>query len=102
MLRIKSLKQIDFDSIYQAFREAFVDYEIQLNKRELDRMLQRRGFIAELSFAAFDGDKIASFTLNGIGCFNGLKTAYDTGTGTIREYQGQGLATQVFRYSEPI
>lgn len=102
MTTIKSLKGITFDSIYQAFKEAFMDYEMQLEKEELRKMLQRRGFVPELSFAAFDGDQIVSFTLNGIGYFNSLKTAYDTGTGTIKEYRGQGLATQVFKYSEPV
>lgn len=102
MTTIKSLRGIAFDSICHAFKEAFVDYEMQLEKEELRKMLQRRGFVSELSFAAFDGDQIVSFTLNGIGYLNDLKTAYDTGTGTIKEYRGQGLATQVFKYSEPV
>ena len=64
-------------------------------------MLKRRGFNPELSFAAFDENKIVSFTCNGIGDFDGIPIAYDTGTGTLKEYRGQGLATQVFEYSIP-
>ena len=74
---------------------------MQLNRAELQAMLKRRGFDPEFSFAAFDGDKIVSFTCNGIGDFNGIRTAYDTGTGTLKDYRGTGLATQVFESSIP-
>ncbi|MCU4177514.1 GNAT family N-acetyltransferase [Carboxylicivirga sp. N1Y90] len=99
---IKSLTNIPLDTIFRAFGEAFKDYEIQLDKEGFRTMIQRRGFRPELSFAAFDDENIIAFTLNGIGNFNGKKTAYDTGTGTIKEYRGQGLATKIFEYSLPI
>jgi len=101
MPTIQSLKNISFDTVFKAFNEAFDDYEVQLNKTELERMLKRRGYVSELSFGAFDKDVLVSFTLNGIGNFQGTKTAYDTGTGTIKAYRGQGLATQIFQYSVP-
>jgi ribosomal protein S18 acetylase RimI-like enzyme len=39
--------------------------------------------------------------LNGIGNFNEIKMAYDTGTGTVKEYRRQGLATKIFEFSIP-
>lgn len=90
-----------FDELFEAFRQAFADYELQLDKDGHFAMLKRRGFDPALSFAAFDGDKIVSFTCNGIGNFYGVPTAYDTGTGTLKDYRGQGLATRVFEYSIP-
>ena len=96
-----SLSNTSFDELFEAFQQAFADYEIQLDKGEHWAMLKRRGFNPELSFAAFDENKIVSFTCNGIGYFDGALTAYDTGTGTLKEYRGQGLATQVFEYSIP-
>ena len=101
MYKIDSLKNRSFDSLFESFEDAFSDYEMQLVKEELERMLIRRGFVPELSFGAFDGDKLVSFTFNGIGIFNGLKTAYDTGTGTMKEYRGKGLAKEIFLYSVP-
>ncbi|MCL3781528.1 GNAT family N-acetyltransferase [Prolixibacteraceae bacterium JC049] len=101
MEEIKSLKGVSFETIFNAFQEAFKEYEMQLNKEELLRMLERRGFRPELSFAAFHGDKIVSFTLNGIGFFEGVNTAYDTGSGTIKAYRGKGLATKIFNHSLP-
>ncbi|WP_302281921.1 GNAT family N-acetyltransferase [Alistipes finegoldii] len=100
-MEIKSLEKIDFDTLFRAFGRAFADYEVQLNAEQLRAMLTRRGFDPALSFAAFDGVQIAAFTLNGIGNFNGVPTAYDTGTGTLKEYRGTGLATEIFRHSMP-
>ena len=90
-----------FGTLSEAFGQAFADYEVQLDKTQLRRMLRRRGFDPRLSFAAFDGERIAAFTLNGIGNFNGLPTAYDTGTGTLEAYRGQRLAAKVFEHSIP-
>ena len=100
-MEIKSLEKTDFDTLFRAFGRAFADYEVQLNAEQLRAMLTRRGFDPTLSFAAFDGAQIAAFTLNGIGNFNGVPTAYDTGTGTLKEYRGTGLATEIFRHSTP-
>ena len=100
-MEIKSLAQTDFSTIFGAFNQAFADYEMQLNSTQLQTMLKRRGFNPDLSFAAFDKGAIVAFTLNGIGNFNGIPTAYDTGTGTLKDYRGQGLATKIFEYSIP-
>lgn len=100
-MKIQSLKNTSYDTIYHAFSKAFSEYEIQINSDQLLAMLKRRGYNPALSFAAFDNDEIVAFTLNGAGLFNGVSTAYDTGTGTLQEYRGQGLATKVFEYSIP-
>lgn len=100
-MEIKSLANVSSDQLFDVFQKAFAEYEMQLKKEELLAMLKRRGFIPELSFAAFDGDSIVSFTFNGIDTFNGKLTAYDTGTGTLKDYQGKGLATHVFNESIP-
>jgi ribosomal protein S18 acetylase RimI-like enzyme len=100
-MEIKSLGRIDFETILIAFSKAFADYDIKLNADELKIMWKRRGFNPDLSFAVFEKENIVAFTLNGIGNFNGIKMAYDTGTGTLKNYRGQGLATKIFEYSIP-
>jgi ribosomal protein S18 acetylase RimI-like enzyme len=100
-MEIKSLEKTNFATILEAFSSAFADYDIQLNAEELQAMWKRRGFYPNLSFAAFEGGDIVAFTLNGVGNFNGMKMAYDTGTGTLKEYRGKGLATEIFEYSIP-
>ena len=98
---IRNLENIDFDTLFEGFSNAFSDYEIHFDKDEVHSMLIRRGYVPNLSFAAFEGGKIVAFTLNGIGMFNGIRTAYDTGTGTVKDYRGCGLAGEIFRYSLP-
>jgi ribosomal protein S18 acetylase RimI-like enzyme len=100
-MEIRSLENTDFETIFKAFSQAFADYEIQITADELKVMLIRRGFNPNLSFAAFEKEKIITFTLNGVGNFNGNKMAYDTGTGTLKEYRGQGFAKKIFEYSLP-
>ena len=100
-MEIKSLAGAGSDTVFDAFSRAFADYEMQLDKRQLEAMLKRRGFDPALSFAAYEDGKIVSFTFNGIGDFHGIPTAYDTGTGTLGEYRGQGLATAIFEHSIP-
>jgi ribosomal protein S18 acetylase RimI-like enzyme len=101
METIKPLDTLSFDSLFIAFNEAFADYEIQINKEEFRVMLSRRGFVPSLSFGLFDDGRLVAFTLNGIGEYNGEKTAYDTGTGTIKEYRGRGYASRIFTESLP-
>jgi len=84
-----------------AFNEAFIDYEVQITSEEFRVMLSRRGFDPSLSFGLFEDDRLVAFTLNGIGTFNGEKTAYDTGTGTIKDYRGRGYASRIFTESIP-
>jgi ribosomal protein S18 acetylase RimI-like enzyme len=101
METIRSLEKASNDTLFEAFQEAFKDYEMQLSQAELLKMLHRRGFTPKLSFGAFSGEKLVSFTFNGTGRFNTHLTAYDTGTGTIEEYRGKGLASRIFEYSIP-
>jgi ribosomal protein S18 acetylase RimI-like enzyme len=101
-MNIRSLAHIGFETLAGAFGAAFAEYEVQITPDELRTMLRRRGFDPALSFAAFDGaGHIMGFTLNGIGSFGGIPTAYDTGTGTLPQYRGQGLAAQIFETSLP-
>lgn len=100
-MEIKSLAATGSEELFEAFDRAFADYDIDLDRTSLQRMLRRRGFTPELSFAAFDGGRIVSFTFNGTGRRDGIATAYDTGTGTIPEYRGQGLAQRIFAHSVP-
>ncbi|MDR0332011.1 MAG: GNAT family N-acetyltransferase [Dysgonamonadaceae bacterium] len=100
-MEIKSLSSTNFETIFKGFSRAFADYEMQLNSEQLQAMLKRRGFNPDLSFAAFEGSEIVSFTFNGIGNFNGIPTAYDTGTGTLKTHRGKGLATKIFEHAIP-
>ncbi len=98
---IRPLGKLSFHKLYATWNEAYKGYVREWTKEELAAMLHRRGYMAELSFGAFDNGELVSFTLNGIGEWKGQKAAYDTGTGTISAYRGKGLATSIFNASVP-
>lgn len=98
-IELHNLAQCSFEEIAEAFALAFADYSISIDKESLRAMLKRRGAEMELSFGAFHDNRLVSFIFNGIGTYEGLPTAYDTGTGTIKEYRGQGLTDLIFNHS---
>jgi ribosomal protein S18 acetylase RimI-like enzyme len=98
---LKSLESISFETVFMAFNKVFRDYEMQVNQEELWVLLNRRGYVPSLSFGIFVDEELVSFTLNGIGEFGMKKTAYDTGTGTIKEFRGKGYASRIFTESIP-
>jgi ribosomal protein S18 acetylase RimI-like enzyme len=102
MIEILSLKDTGIDELYNSFNSAFKDYDRTWTREEFELLLKRRGYKADISFGAFYEGKLVSFTLNGSGTFMGKRTAYDTGTGTIETYRRTGLATQIFKVSEPV
>ncbi len=104
MIAIKPLKNTSIEDIHQAFTKAFADYEepFDMTIEQLQYMIERRGFKSELSFGAFEGDELVGFTLNGIGLWNNKLTAYDTGTGIVKAYRKQGIATRIFKESLPV
>ena len=56
----------------------------------------------KISFGAFDNGKIVGITVNGVGNWNDKLTAYDSGTGIIKEYRKRGIARKMFDESLPI
>ena len=104
MIEIKTLDTIPFEQIYEAIHDAFSDYvePFNLTIEELKYMLERRAYDLKFSFGAFDNDKLVGITINGIGNWNGKFTAYDSGTGVIREYRKQGIASRMFKESLPV
>jgi ribosomal protein S18 acetylase RimI-like enzyme len=65
-------------------------------------MLERRGYDLDLSFGAFNEGNLVGFTLNGIGNWNGKRTAYDVCTGVIKEFRKKGIATKILHKSIPV
>ncbi len=87
---IRTLTAEDFDAVFAAFNDAFSDYVVPfaLTREQLAEMLQRRGWVPEASVAAFDGERMVAFTLNGIDGDRG----YDSGTGVVPMHRRRGLA----------
>ena len=98
-IEIRDLAHIPSNEIENAFIDAFADYATSFGREQIRDMLTRRGASKELSFGAFVDGKIVSFILNGVGDYNKVPTAYDTGTGTIKSFRGRGLTDELFRHA---
>jgi ribosomal protein S18 acetylase RimI-like enzyme len=104
MIKINTLKNIPFLKIYKAFSNAFSDYLVpfDLSLEDLKYLFERRGYDLNISVGAFNEEKLVGITVNGIGNWKGKLTAYDSGTGVIKEYRKKGIAKQMFTESLPI
>lgn len=97
MISYKTLENTSIEVLQQAFVKAFSDYQVKIDMpvSKLALMLKRRGYDPEISIGAFDDEMLVGFVLNGLRNWNGEQTAYDTGTGVIREYRKQGITSRM-------
>ncbi len=102
-IEIRSLDNTPFAMVHNCFLDAFSNYEvpIQLSLAQLDYMFSRRGVDWQLSFGAFENDQLVGFVMNGVREWNGLSTAYDTGTGVRASHQGKGVGKEMFAVALP-
>jgi ribosomal protein S18 acetylase RimI-like enzyme len=68
---------------------------------QLREICTRRGVVLELSPAEFEGERIVGYTLNALGTWNGVPSAYDSGTGVVPSHRRRGLARQLLEVSFP-
>ncbi len=93
MTEIRSLAGIGWEPLAAAFNEAFSDYVVPmaLTADALAAMQRRRGYAADVSFGAFDGDRLVGFVFT---CLDGDR-AYNSGTGVAPAHRRGGLGRQL-------
>lgn len=101
MYDYKTLENTDFERLHRTFLDAFSDYPVKSNPTPaaLKYMLQRRGYVSEVSMGAFEnpGQELVGFIFNGLRTWNGHITAYDTGTGVVPSSRRQGVTNHMFQ-----
>ncbi|MDV4150999.1 GNAT family N-acetyltransferase [Clostridium sp. AL.422] len=98
MFTYSSLENIPMNILHKSFVKAFSDYEVNFDipLSKFEDMLIRRGYDSKISIGAFKDNILVGFIFNGLRVWNNKKTAYDTGTGVIKEYRNQGITTAMF------
>jgi len=93
VLDIRPLTNVPFDTLAAAFNDAFSDYAVpmKMTGEQLAQMQTRRGYVAEASLGAYDGDRLVGFVLTGI---DGDR-AYNSGTGVSVSHRREGVARQL-------
>jgi ribosomal protein S18 acetylase RimI-like enzyme len=56
----------------------------------------------DLSFGYFENDVLVGFIIQGIDQYNGKQTAFNTGTGVLPDFRGQGIVDQLYAHAMPI
>jgi Acetyltransferases len=97
MFVYKTLENTDIERIHEAFINAFSDYQVKIEMPliKLKQMLQRRGYVPQISMGAFKDGELVGFVLNGLRDWDSKATVYDTGTGVIKEYRKQGITSSM-------
>lgn len=97
MFCYRALDKISIETLHKTFLDAFSDYQVNiaLPLWKFEQMLQRRGYVSQLSIGAFENEILVGFILNGFRSWNGKPTVYDLGTGVIVEYRRQGITSNM-------
>lgn len=97
MFNYKILGKTSIEILHKAFLDAFSDYQVKIDLPfwKFKQMLQRRGYVPEMSIGAFENERLVGFVLNGFRNWNGKSTVYDLGTGVIGDYRRQGITSNM-------
>lgn len=90
--------------IYEAFLEAFSDYIVDMSYMNEKSFLNRsikNGIDFSSSVGVFENEKMVGYTLIGIDRFKNYRSAFDIGTGIIKDYRGRGIAREMFNFALP-
>ncbi|WP_160687701.1 GNAT family N-acetyltransferase [Clostridium sp. C2-6-12] len=104
MFDYNTFENISIEEIHKTFLDAFSDYQVKIDLPllKLQQMLLRRGYVAKGSVGAFNNNELIGFILNGIRQWKGKMTAYDTGTGVIKNFRNKGITSNMFQNSKEI
>ena len=93
LIEFRTLAGVSFDTLTVAFNDAFSDYDVpmKMTGEQLANMQTRRGYVADASLGAFDGERIVGFVLTGI---EGDR-AYNSGTGVSPTHRRQHLGREL-------
>ena len=103
MITYRLLTSATFNSLHDCFLTAFSDYEVdmRMSREQFRQRLTRDGISLEMSAAAFEGERMIGFCINGLGQWQEKMTAYDGGAAIIPEYRGRGVAKELFAFLIP-
>jgi ribosomal protein S18 acetylase RimI-like enzyme len=103
-LQFSFLSQNQFPLIHKTFLEAFSDYQLDMSYMSEEVMFKRvvKNAVAfDSSVGVFDGDRMIGFTLIGIDSWRNKLSAFDIGTGIVKDFRGKGIARQMFDFVLP-
>jgi methyltransferase (TIGR00027 family) len=101
-IEFRYLTDVPIDEVQQCMQESFADYQLDMSYMTIEAMKHRNAICRNdptCSVGAFDGNKMVGYLNVGVDYFNGDLTAFDGGTGVIKDYRGQGIAGKMLSKS---
>lgn len=97
-MTIKSLENTAIEEIANCFIKAFANYFVPMpNKTEYYKMRWHNSKVDfSYSYGAFDSKKLVGFILNAIDNHNGIKTAYNAGTGVLPKFRSKNFVQKLY------
>lgn len=94
-MEIKKLQFTNLEKIFEAFREAFLNYFVPFNGSFEDtrKRWERAGVNLNFSYGAFDGDQLVAFILNA----ELNSTLYNFAMGVVPSHRGLHLIEKIFQ-----
>jgi len=102
---IRLLQPEDFSQMYRTFIDAFSKYSVKMDiSKEMfrERIEEKVNISYDHSVGVFHGEKLISFIFNSISEYEGIKTAYNGGTGVLMEYWGQEFTKKMYDFVLPL
>jgi ribosomal protein S18 acetylase RimI-like enzyme len=92
-----------FQSLYDAFIEAFSDYVVPfaLTEIQFKNHIILNGVDLQRTVGCLIGEQLIGFSLNGFGDWHGRSTVYDAGTGVVPAHRRKGLSRAMFELMLP-
>ena len=102
-MEVRKLENIEFEIIIDCFLKSFDNYfvEIPTDKNYYKERWKRAKVNYTLSYGMFHGEKLVGFIINATDERNGIKIAFNTGTGVLPEYRGKGIVKSIYDYAIP-
>lgn len=100
---IHDLEGISIIHLHHTFNKAFSDYVLPMHVtlQQLAENIQRDGIDFRYSVGAFADGQLVGFILQSLGDWNGVKTAYNGGTGVVPAYRGNRITRRCYEYIIP-
>ena len=100
IVNYRNLRDVSIDIIVACLSESFADYFVQMpSDPEFWRVRFKNARVdQELSWGAFDQDKLVAFIINGIDIQDQVLTAFNTGTGVLPAYRGNQVVDKMYSY----
>ena len=91
--------------MHRSFLEAFRDYAVPYSLT-LDEFVRKMKHKVHISFAhsygAFSNEKLVAFIFHSLGPYEGLKMAYNGGTGVVPGHRGHHLPHRLYDHILPV